>query len=485
MDKLEAILKKNGVQIDKKHGVCLNDVVKKIINSKNADLYMKRVKDKIEVKGKYYVSLQKCRELIKQGKSKKCRAIMKEIGDDDNEDDSESESVEEVDNRSIISIQDKLFQYNGIKFTAFFIPNQKDGDMDIWVKGKEVAEYLKYQRPADAIKDHVDEENKMTFEKLLDFLGDSKSPILKKIDKQTIFINISGFFNLVRESKQPLAKEMRKWIDNEVMPAIVKYGSYSMQPASIDIRLFYEMNTISTFFQKAVLYIGYVGQVNGEFIFKYGLSRNMFKRDFEQHSKHFAKFKVVFIGETDNCEQIEKLFENDVKTFNLYRQLTINGKRQTELFTVSIKYPIDYHIQNMQRLIDMYKLPALKNADDRIMHLTNVVDIQRQSDDLRRMEFQFKMSENYKLEVEKDLKIRELDIQALRLNIELEKEKTKQMVIQAGGRKVVEPMLLELDDDDDDVNPIVVYSSPRAPEAKNIPQVKNVPEKKKGIVRRI
>ena len=57
------------------------------------------------------------------------------------------------------------------------------------------------------------------------------------------------------------------------------------------------------------------------------------------------------------------------------------------------------------------------------------MDIHGQSEDLRRMELQFKMSENYKLEIEKDLKTKKLDIQALKLRIELEKEKTKQIIM--------------------------------------------------------
>ena len=121
-----------------------------------------------------------------------------------------------------------------------------------------------------------------------------------------------------------MAKEIKKWLDNTFLPTIMKHGSFSIQPKSINVKLFYEMTAISNFFRKAVMYIAYVGKINGEYVFKYGLSRKMFERDYEQHSKHFDKFKVVFIGETDNCEQIENLFDNDLKIYNLHRHRLFN-----------------------------------------------------------------------------------------------------------------------------------------------------------------
>lgn len=154
--------------------------------------------------------------------------------------------------------------------------------------------------------------NKMDSPKIL------KLP-LKISDKKTIFINLSGFFNLIHNSKQPLAKKIKYWIDNEVLPALIKYGSYSIQPKNINIPSFYDTETIASFYLKTVLYIGYVGFINGEHIFKYGLSRKMFQRDYKQHSNQFNQFKVVLIIETDNAELVEDLFESDVKSLNLHR----------------------------------------------------------------------------------------------------------------------------------------------------------------------
>ena len=76
----------------------------------------------------------------------------------------------------------------------------------------------------------------------------------------------------------------------------------------------------------------------------------MFNRDYEQHSKNFDKFKAVLIIETDNCEQIEELFEQDIKVYQLHRVQTINGT----------KYYFEFLINHIKELVTKYPLPAIK-----------------------------------------------------------------------------------------------------------------------------
>ena len=234
-------------------------------------------------------------------------------------------------------------------------------------------------------------------------------------------------------------------MDNEVLPALVKHGSYSMQHSKLNIKLFYDDNAISFYYGKAVVYIGYIGTIKGEHTFKYGLSRKMFERDYEQHSKFFPRFDVVFIAETDNCEQIESLFEKDLKAFHLYREHVIKVKKgtTTEMFTVSSKHSIESLIEHMKKLVQEYKLPAIKEANYKIDNLTNVLDTYKQSDELRKLDLEYRLSENYKLELQRDIKIKEMDTKikeidsetqvALRnMEIELQRERNKQIAMEKG-----------------------------------------------------
>ncbi|HEM5073793.1 TPA: phage antirepressor KilAC domain-containing protein [Streptococcus suis] len=84
-----------------------------------------------------------------------------------------------------------------------------------WFVGKEIAEILGYQNPSKALKDHVDEEDKLNNETLLS-LGQRGGWI----------INESGLYSLILKSKLPQAKQFKRWVTSEVLPSIRKHGGY-------------------------------------------------------------------------------------------------------------------------------------------------------------------------------------------------------------------------------------------------------------------
>lgn len=86
-----------------------------------------------------------------------------------------------------------------------------------WFVGKDVAEILGYAKPENAIANHVDEEDKTST-----LIQGSDSNYKSK----AIIINESGLYSLVLSSKLPSAKEFKRWITHEVIPAIRKHGAY-------------------------------------------------------------------------------------------------------------------------------------------------------------------------------------------------------------------------------------------------------------------
>lgn len=53
-----------------------------------------------------------------------------------------------------------------------------------------------------------------------------------KQSRRVITINESGLYSLILTSRKPEAKAFKKWITSEVLPAIRKTGSYTVQPSS-------------------------------------------------------------------------------------------------------------------------------------------------------------------------------------------------------------------------------------------------------------
>lgn len=86
-----------------------------------------------------------------------------------------------------------------------------------WLVGKDVAEALGYKNISDALKQHVDEEDK---KKIV------YSDYPQFGNKGAILINESGFYSLVLGSKLPSAKAFKRWVASEVLPQIRQTGGY-------------------------------------------------------------------------------------------------------------------------------------------------------------------------------------------------------------------------------------------------------------------
>ena len=85
-----------------------------------------------------------------------------------------------------------------------------------WFVGKDVAERLGYTDTAQAVRKHIDDEDKGVV--------DLTTP--GGIQRATI-INESGLYSLVLSSKLPRAKAFKRWITSEVIPSIRKRGMYA------------------------------------------------------------------------------------------------------------------------------------------------------------------------------------------------------------------------------------------------------------------
>ena len=90
-----------------------------------------------------------------------------------------------------------------------------DENGEPWFVGKDIAEILEYASPANAIKKHIEDEDKGVTELM--------TPGGKQ--KMTI-INESGLYSLIFSSKMDKAREFKRWVTSEVLPSIRKHGAY-------------------------------------------------------------------------------------------------------------------------------------------------------------------------------------------------------------------------------------------------------------------
>lgn len=112
-----------------------------------------------------------------------------------------------------------------------------------WFVGRDVATALGYTNTRKAIADHVDDEDKMDGVTIRDSIGREQTAII---------INESGVYSLTFSSKLPSAKQFKRWVTSEVLPALRKSGTYSVsnpleQPLSREEMAMYWTNLMASY----------------------------------------------------------------------------------------------------------------------------------------------------------------------------------------------------------------------------------------------
>ncbi len=101
-----------------------------------------------------------------------------------------------------------------------------------WFVGKEVAASLGYVNTKDALRKHVDTEDKQVIQR-------SQLTTFDIPTRGLTIINESGLYALIFGSKLESAKRFKRWVTAEILPALHKTGIYSIEkkvPALLDIQ---------------------------------------------------------------------------------------------------------------------------------------------------------------------------------------------------------------------------------------------------------
>ena len=91
-------------------------------------------------------------------------------------------------------------------------------DGEIYFVGKDVALGLGYLNTRKAIRDHVDDEDKL-----------EERIVTSGQNRDLIIINESGLYSLILSSKLESARRFKRWVTSEVLPQIRKNGRYELE----------------------------------------------------------------------------------------------------------------------------------------------------------------------------------------------------------------------------------------------------------------
>lgn len=102
----------------------------------------------------------------------------------------------------------EIFNFRGQEVRTLTI------DDEPWFVGKDVADILGYQNGSRDINRHVDEEDRQNYQN--GTFG----------NRGVTVINESGLYSLILSSKLLQAREFKRWVTSEVLPAIRKQGGF-------------------------------------------------------------------------------------------------------------------------------------------------------------------------------------------------------------------------------------------------------------------
>ena len=232
----------------------------------------------------------------------------------------------------------------GIELTSYINKQQI-----IWFKGKDVAKILGYSDTDQAIRKHVDEEDK--------YKGAVKTTGGLQ---QTFFINESGFYSLVLSSKLESSKKFKRWITSEVLPSIRKYGQFKMFDSpwnkmimiSNEKELHYKVvNLIRNYYPDAMLVAGLGENQDTEEkrldSYKKGYQRGQPDLMILNYHKDYQGLCIEFKSPTNNYEISEsQLKMKDKYKQNNYTYILSNDYdyicKKIHKYMVGVRIPCEY-----------------------------------------------------------------------------------------------------------------------------------------------
>lgn len=242
---------------------------------------------------------------------------------------------------NLIDIYDGIFKYNNTKIMLLI-----DKQNSIYFFGKYVCEILEYKNPYDALSRHVDTDDVFRYKHIkkkliyppkekIDYLSDTY-----KLQDEVIFVNESGLYSLILNSKKKVAKKFKKWITSDVIPRIREHGFYKLNSLEKDntVKLRTEIAKLKDNVEKKNIIIDKLK--NNQTKYKYkkgnviyviedisdtgkkykiGFTSDLSKRIYNLNTSSGDKVKLVFYSHVNNSDSVEKCVKGLMKNLIYYK----------------------------------------------------------------------------------------------------------------------------------------------------------------------
>ena len=226
-----------------------------------------------------------------------------------------------------------MLQFNTITFENNKIIVIIDNNNIIWFNAKQVCISLKYKQAKKAIKNNIENDDKIQLKNININFEMPQQP-------DSIYINESGLYTLLITSKTDKSKKFIKWLTTDILPSLRKSNIYSSDKNIT--KLLQKINELENknkilqndlklekFPEGAIVYVIEEHDLHNEIYYRIGKTNNMNKRITIHNTHSLHNKKVVYYVEIKCPLQLETCIRS-----MLYKYRYKNNK---DYFNCSLK----------------------------------------------------------------------------------------------------------------------------------------------------
>ena len=337
-----------------------------------------------------------------------------------------------------------------------------------WTKANDVARFLDLKDAQNMVYHHISATDKIMFKQfphniqksiisgigyritnsIRDNMPDQDSMVRNKIPDsncnihpETMFINEEGVFELFMKSHKPIAKAMKRWLVYDVIPAIIKTGTYSVVPIPIAQSPIQTITAVAEprstvchnphdfpiSSMKSAIYILQLPLLN---MYKFGYSNNVINR-LKQHESDFSEITIQLVIEVPDAQEIERRLKTEIRSHGINTVYEIDGRKLKELF---IPEHFDKVCEIVHEIVNNYTTDSFTNIQNHEYRMACEVSKQKDKEiEMKQKEIEMKQKEIEMKDQEIEItmehsKQKQYEIEILKLQIELEKETRKRKI---------------------------------------------------------
>lgn len=200
-----------------------------------------------------------------------------------------------------------------------FVIRHDDGRPDeFWFRGRDIAEFLEYKKPYDALQNNVSKEYQQRW---CDLRSTSENDDITPSNWQPymVFISEAGLYALVMRSKKPEAAAFQKWIMENVLPSLRGdlLNDYCSKYRDVD-----ELARLKLDALRGYVYLATTASYRARNTYKIGFTSNPEQRmsNLNAVRTHDDEFSYVNLWPVDNCRAAERQVFSKLLKYRLHKE---------------------------------------------------------------------------------------------------------------------------------------------------------------------